>query len=56
MGDGVFDNETMTFINETYQRRRLLFGRRTAELAGYWARGAPAPRRKIRATTRSRMP
>jgi dihydrofolate reductase len=30
---GVFDNETMTFINQTYQR----FGRRTYELfADYW--------------------
>jgi len=44
---GVFDNETMTFINETYQRAdAFLFGRRTYELfAGYWgaeerARGA----------------
>src|SRR5919202_1898406 len=35
---GVFDNETMTFINETYQRAdAFLFGRRTYELfAGYW--------------------
>jgi dihydrofolate reductase len=35
---GVFDNETMTFINETYQRAdAFLFGRRTYELfASYW--------------------
>jgi len=35
---GVADNETMTFINQTYQRAdAFLFGRRTYELfAGYW--------------------
>src|SRR6266576_1136678 len=35
---GVFDNETMSFINQTYQRAdAFLFGRRTYELfAGYW--------------------
>ena len=35
---GVVDNETMAFINETYQRAdAFLFGRRTYELfAGYW--------------------
>ena len=35
---GVFDSETMTFINQTYQRAdAFLFGRRTYELfAGYW--------------------
>jgi dihydrofolate reductase len=35
---GVFDNETATFINQTYQRAdAFLFGRRTYELfAGYW--------------------
>jgi dihydrofolate reductase len=35
---GVGDNETMTLINETYQRAdAFLFGRRTYELfAGYW--------------------
>ena len=35
---GVFDNETMTFINQTYQRAdAFLFGRRTYGLfAGYW--------------------
>jgi dihydrofolate reductase len=34
----VFDNETMTFIDQTYQRAdAFLFGRRTYELfAGYW--------------------
>ena len=40
---GVADNETMAFINETYQRAdAFLFGRRTYELfAGYWgAEGA----------------
>jgi dihydrofolate reductase len=39
MGHGGFDNETMTFINQTYQRAdAFLFGRRTYELfaAGYW--------------------
>jgi len=56
---GVFDNETMTFIDQTYQRAdAFLFGRRTYELfAGCWAqRSGLAPRRKIRATTRSQMP
>ena len=35
---GVFDNETMAFINETYQRAdAFLFGRRTYEIfAPYW--------------------
>ena len=35
---GVFDNETATFITQTYQRAdAFLFGRRTYELfAGYW--------------------
>ena len=35
---GVFDNETLAFINQTYQRAdAFLFGRRTYELfAGYW--------------------
>src|SRR3954466_8364831 len=35
---GVGDDETMTFINRTYQRAdAFLFGRRTYELfAGYW--------------------
>jgi dihydrofolate reductase len=35
---GVFDNETMAFINQTYQRAdAFLFGRRTYELfADYW--------------------
>jgi dihydrofolate reductase len=35
---GVFDDETMTLINQTYQRAdAFLFGRRTYELfAGYW--------------------
>ena len=35
---GMADNETMTFINQTYQRAEaFLFGRRTYELfAGYW--------------------
>jgi len=35
---GVFDDETLTFINQTYQRAdAFLFGRRTYELfAGYW--------------------
>jgi dihydrofolate reductase len=35
---GVFDNETFTFINQTYQRAdAFLFGRRTYEIfAPYW--------------------
>ena len=35
---GVFDNETLRFIDQTYQRAdAFLFGRRTYELfAGYW--------------------
>jgi dihydrofolate reductase len=35
---GAGDNETMTFVNQTYQRAdAFLFGRRTYELfAGYW--------------------
>jgi dihydrofolate reductase len=35
---GVFDNETLTFINQTYQRAdAFLFGRRTYEVfAPYW--------------------
>src|SRR5215216_135530 len=35
---GVFDDESMEFINQTYQRAdAFLFGRRTYELfAGYW--------------------
>jgi dihydrofolate reductase len=35
---GVFDDETLTLINETYQRAdAFLFGRKTYELfAGYW--------------------
>src|SRR4026207_473297 len=35
---GMGDSETMSFINETYQRAdAFLFGRRTYELfAGYW--------------------
>jgi dihydrofolate reductase len=35
---GVFDDETLTFINQTYQSAdAFLFGRRTYELfAGYW--------------------
>jgi dihydrofolate reductase len=38
---GVFDNETLAFIDETYQRAdAFLFGRRTYELfAGYWGAG-----------------
>ena len=38
MGPGVGDDQTMTFINQTYQRAdAFLFGRRTYELfAGYW--------------------
>jgi dihydrofolate reductase len=56
---GVFDYETMTFINQTYQRAdAFLFGRRTYELfAGYWdAEERARARRKIRATTRSQLP
>src|ERR687885_2054714 len=41
---GVFDNETMAFINQTYERAdAFLFGRRTYELfAGYWGAEARA--------------
>ena len=44
---GVFDNETMAFINETYQRAdAFLFGRRTYELfAGYWGAEGAGSRR-----------
>ena len=54
-----FDNETMTFINETYERAdAFLFGRRTYELfAGYWGAEERARARwRIRATTRSQLP
>jgi dihydrofolate reductase len=39
---GVFDDATMTFINETYQRAdAFLFGRRTYEIfAGSWGTGS----------------
>ena len=56
---GAGDDETMTFINQTYQRAdAFLFGRRTYELfAGTGAqRSGLARRRKIRAATRSQMP
>src|SRR6266516_1983632 len=38
---GVFDNETLTFIDQTYEHAdAFLFGRRTYELfAGYWGAG-----------------
>src|SRR5512133_4044822 len=41
---GVFDDETLTLINQTYQRAdAFLFGRRTYELfAGYWGAEARA--------------
>ena len=41
---GVADNETMTFINQTYQRAdAFLFGRRTYELfAAFWGAGEQA--------------
>ena len=44
--EGAADNETMTFINQTYQRAdAFLFGQRTYELfAGYW--GARAGSRR----------
>ncbi len=56
---GAGDSETMTLINQTYQRAdAFLFGRRTYEPSP--ATGAQtsglAPRRKIPAATRSRMP
>src|SRR4029453_17377148 len=42
---GVFDNESLTFINQTYQRAdAFLFGRKTYELfAGYWGAEERAP-------------
>jgi hypothetical protein len=44
---GVFDDDTLTLINETYQRAdAFLFGRRSG-LARRW---------RIRATTRSQLP
>jgi hypothetical protein len=56
---GVFDDETMTLINQTYQRAdAFLFGRRTYELFAVTGaqKSGPAPRRKIRTTTRSQLP
>ena len=43
---GAGDDETMTFINETYQRAdAFLFGRRTYELfADFWGAGASSRR------------
>ena len=48
MGLGVFDDQTMMFINQTYQRAdAFLFGRRTYEIfADSWgARSGLAPGR-----------
>jgi hypothetical protein len=56
---GVFDDETLTFINQTYQRAdAFLFGRRhtSSSPATGAQRSGLAPRRKIRATTRSQTP
>jgi len=56
---GVFDNETMTFIDQTYQRptRSCSAGGPTSSSPATGAqRSGLAPRRKIRATTRSQMP
>ena len=56
---GVGDNETMTFINATYQRANafLLAGGPTSSSPATGAqRSGLAPRRKIRATTRSQLP
>ena len=48
MGLGVGDNETMTLINQNYQRAdAFLFGRRTYELfAGYAGGRAPGARQR----------
>lgn len=51
---GAGDNETMTFINQTYQRAEaFLFGRWTYQLfAGYWGTGERAfPRHRLRHRT-----
>ena len=55
----LFDNETMTFINQTYQRADsfLSAGGPTSSLPATGAhRSGLAPRWKIRATTRSQLP
>ena len=54
---GVADNETMTFINQTYQRAdAFLSGAPTSSSPAAGAqRSGLAPRWKIRATTRSRL-
>jgi dihydrofolate reductase len=53
---GVFDNETMTFITQTYQRAdAFLFGRKTYELfAGYW--GAIEEMRQVRRIDHAHRP
>jgi hypothetical protein len=56
---GVFDNQTMTFINQTYQRaaRSCSAGGPTSSSPATGARRSGlGPRRKIRATTRSQLP
>ena len=56
---GVADNETMTFINQTYQRADASCsagGPTSSSPATGAQRSGLAPRRKIRATTRSQMP
>ena len=56
---GMADSETMTLINETYQRAdAFLFSRRTysSSPATGARRSELAPQRKIRAATRSPLP
>jgi hypothetical protein len=56
---GVFDDETMTFINETYSAptHSCSAGRPTSSSPATGAqRSVLAPRRKIRTTTRSQPP
>lgn len=55
---GMGDSETMTLINETYQRAdAFLFGRRHTSSSPTTGvrRSELAPRRQIRPTTRSRL-
>ena len=56
---GVFDDETFTFINQTYQRADAFLsagGPTSYSPATGARRSGLAPRRRIRATTRSQLP